>query len=514
MIDTLLFSRRRRMMAALLVLAAAAGCALAPGSGNAATPTASSSVGSSPAWSACPLPGQPTRQCATVRVPVDAAKPNGEKVGIAISRLPAAKRSERIGALVWNPGGPGESGLWAPAALLPPELSERFDLIGFDMRGTGKSGALPECGETTDELKRLSETPGLAKVQHRARLAAAARSYTERCTRKLGPIAGHLGSRDVARDIDAIRAALGEEKISLLMGSYGTMLAQAYLTLHPDRVRAAVLDGTMDPAVSGVRASLDGSGSQTDTNYFSNDPDDAAREKLRLTLSGFTPWCRAHEDVCPVHADPLGSAEKAAGLRGGAPQDKAARTKRVLGAAVAAMFVPDRWQALAGALGAARTGSTTALDEFAAQGVPKELADVMKPTLDLGYDLGVRCTDFAWPRTVDGVIDTYVKQGGGEAGYIAADYLPCAFWPRPEKPLGALKGSAGVTPLVINGEHDPRTGIEGARAAARRLGARLLTFPGRTHEATTGGVECAQRAAVVYLTNGKTADLPECGIRR
>jgi pimeloyl-ACP methyl ester carboxylesterase len=444
-----------------------------------------------------------------VRVPVDATNPQGDKVDIAISRLPAAKESERIGALVWASGVPGVSGLYVPAPLLPPELSDRFDLIGFDARGTGMSGAVKACGETPDALKKLRKAKDLAKVEDGKGLAAAARTYTDQCTRKLGPLAEHLGTRDVARDIEAIRAALGEEKISLLMGSYRTMLAQAYLSAYPDRVRAAVLDGTMDPAVAGPGATTQYSGAAEETASTGNE-DEANRQTLRTLLSGFTPWCRVHEDTCPLHADPVGGAEQAAGLKRGGSGNKATRTKAVLQAASAAALLPDLWPDLASALHAARDDADLAtLKTLAAGGVPKQLTDLQE-NQDLGYSLAVLCADYAWPDSVDGILQAYAKTGAPDAGSRAAEYLPCAVWPRPAKPLGALQGSQHVTPLVIHGERDPLASSKGARATAKRLKAQLVTFPGTSHVATATGVECAQRAAVAYLTTGKAENLPAC----
>ncbi|MEV7004677.1 alpha/beta fold hydrolase [Streptomyces sp. NPDC093982] len=427
---------------------------------------------------------------------------------IAISRLPAAKESERIGALVWASGVPGLSGLYVPAPLLPAQLSDRFDLIGFDARGTGMSEALEECGNTPDVLQSLKKEKDLEKIKDLNGLAEAARTYTDGCTKKLGSIAGHLGSRDVARDVDAIRAALGEEKVSLLMGSYHTMLAQAYLSAYPDRVRAAVLDGTLDPTVSGAQATIEYSGAMEEAQSTGNE-DEANRETLRTLLSGFTPWCRAHENACPLHADPLSDAEKAAGLKGRSG-NKAARTKAVLQAASAAALLPDLWPDLATALRAARDDADlAALNKLAAGGLPKELM-AFQEDQDLGYTLGVLCADFAWPRSVEGILDDYTKTGDSDAGRRASAYLPCADWPRPEKPLGALSGSPDITPLVINGERDSITRIKGARATAKRLKAELVTFPGSSHVATASGVECAQRAAAAYLTSGKAENLPTC----
>ncbi|ARF53791.1 alpha/beta hydrolase [Streptomyces gilvosporeus] len=453
-------------------------------------------------WKGCPLPGQPGRRCTTVKVPVDPADAGGPRLGIAVSRLPASDRSRLIGALVWNPGGPGISGAYVPAAQLPPELGKRFDLIGFDPRGSGRSAAVPACGEAAAVAEAL-------EGGKRAAAAAAARTYAGTCTKKLGAMAGHLGTRSVAEDLDAIRAALGEEKLSLLMGSYGTLLGQQYLAAHPHRVRAVVLDGTMDPAVQGVRAALDASGSAQDKAYTSGGPEEKARQQLQSMLSGFTLWCRDGGARCPVSADPVGRA-----LTAGGHQDKG--RKEVLAAAAAGGYVPARWPELARALDAAAHGDRAGLRTLADKGFPEQLRAEAGSTLDLGYNLGVYCTDFAWPGTPNAIADAF-HTADKESSFTAADYLPCAAWPGRGRPLGKITAPASAPrPLVINGTHDPRTGIASARAVARRLDAKLVTFTGRTHIATTGGVECAQRAVARFLVSGSlvsgsTEPLPTCG---
>lgn len=462
------------------------------GTGATGAATARAAAGT---WKDCALPGQPTRQCTVVTVPVDPARPRGgATVSLAVSRIPAADKDRRIGALVWNPGGPGISGRYVPAAQLPPELPRRFDLIGFDPRGTGKSQPVSECGEDDTVAEAL-------EADDRKKAAAEARAYARSCAKRLGPAAGLLGTRAMAADLDAIRAALGERKLSLLTVSYGTLLGQQYAAAHPDRVRALVLDGTMDPALSGVRAALDASGAEQDKAYTSDDPDEAAPRQLSAILSGFTPWCReSGPSVCPVSADPVGRAL--------ALDDR----KQVLSAAAAGGYVPGRWRELARALAAADRGDRSGLRGLADEGFPKELKAEGGSTLDLGYHLGVYCTDFAWPDSPAAIADAFgdaESDDDGSSRFTASQYLPCAAWPGRGNPLTAPgttppRAGTAVRPLVINGTQDPRTGIEGARAVARRLDARLVEFKGRAHGAVTAGVECAQGAAVRYLVTGST----------
>ncbi|MER5885350.1 alpha/beta fold hydrolase [Streptomyces sp. NPDC001941] len=502
-------SRARRVALAALTAAALTAGLGGCGKGGDAAPAAEARAGVD--WRACGLPGQPARQCGTVEVPWDAERPDGPKVSLAVTRLPASDTARRIGALMWNPGGPGIGGRYVPAALLPPELAARFDLIGFDTRGTLDSGVLAECGEAEGAVGRLAEAEDLGKGVDKAAVDRDARAYVKTCAGKLGgdTRAGHLGSRDTARDMDAIRAALGEDRISLLMGSYGTVYAQAYLAAHPDRVRAAVLDSTLDPSISGVRAALDSSGTDEDVAVGGRDPRTAARDQLRGLLSGYVPWCRSDQAACPSAADPLAPALAAAGLDTGTGAPDDARVKAVTAAAQAAALVPDRWPALAKAFQSAPQDDLAAVRKLGEQGPPKEIGNPYPSTLDLGYNLGVYCADFAWASSPAGVLDDFARADAA-SGPNASSYVSCGAWPRPQQPLGAAHSGKAPKPLVLNADDDPRTGLAGARAVAERLGGALVHYPGRSHIGTTSGIECAQKAAVAYLVSGSTKDLPGC----
>ena len=203
---------------------------------------------------------QPCRdgfQCATVRAPLDYDNPGGAKVSLSVIRRPAATRSERIGSLMVNPGGPGVSGVDFVRDLvkfLPPVLRARFDVVGFDPRGVRRSTPV-RCFNTAAEADAVRPpftfpvTPAEEQLQHRylTRLGAA-------CARHAGAILAHVSTADVARDMDFLRAALGDRRMSYWGISYGSMLGQTYANLFPDKVRALVIDGVIDPARGSVAA--------------------------------------------------------------------------------------------------------------------------------------------------------------------------------------------------------------------------------------------------------------------
>ncbi|MET9400733.1 alpha/beta fold hydrolase [Kitasatospora sp. NPDC002965] len=191
----------------------------------------------------------PAAQCATVEVPVDWSKPHGPKTGIFVARLRAADPARRIGVLISNPGGP-----WAPGAddalhaghpqkgVYTPEMLQRFDIVGFDPRGSHRSQQA-RCDESIAGGITSRPRDAAAFEQMRTlngRLAAG-------CLRLTGPLAAHMDTESVARDMDAIRAALGERRISFLGHSYGTLLGERYARLFPERLRALALDSVMDP---------------------------------------------------------------------------------------------------------------------------------------------------------------------------------------------------------------------------------------------------------------------------
>ncbi|TDD31704.1 alpha/beta hydrolase [Actinomadura sp. KC06] len=213
--------------------------------------TAASPAGKGIDWEPCPE--DPWVECGTVSVPVDWARPAGAKIDIAVARRPALAPRERIGSLFVLPGGPGGSGvdfsLFA-GDLLEPEILRRFDVIGFDARGIGRSHPVL-CPADSDPP---SEFPQDAKAYQR--LVQYHRSHAQECRRLTGPVFDHVDTLSVARDADTIRQALGERQISLYGESYGTLLGQQYAEEYPGRVRALVLDSNMDHSITDVRQYL------------------------------------------------------------------------------------------------------------------------------------------------------------------------------------------------------------------------------------------------------------------
>jgi pimeloyl-ACP methyl ester carboxylesterase len=197
---------------------------------------------SSLAWTPC----GGTFQCARLEVPLDYANPQARSIELALVRQPARDPSRRIGALLINPGGPGGSGVEITrflAVALAGEVQARFDIVGFDPRGVGGSTPLL-CHDNIQRLGGLEPEPDSADEW--AEVIRLTRGFTELCAARGADMLPHLGSVNVARDMDRIREALGDEQISYLGYSYGTVLGALYADRFPTRLRAAVLDGAVD----------------------------------------------------------------------------------------------------------------------------------------------------------------------------------------------------------------------------------------------------------------------------
>lgn len=205
-------------------------------------------------WSDCPPPMLPTPEdprmrCATLRVPLDYRDPHGRTIEVVISKIATAKPGLRRGVLLHNGGGPGAPSLHLPAAyaqVYPPEVLDRYDLIGFDPRGVGYSTPVT-CGRTPDEYPADLYFPFPEPDGSITRNVEFAREVARDCQEHGGEVMPHVTTANTARDMDRIRIALGERKISYNSGSYGSYLGAVYATLFADRTDRFVIDSNVDP---------------------------------------------------------------------------------------------------------------------------------------------------------------------------------------------------------------------------------------------------------------------------
>ncbi|MBX6169228.1 MAG: alpha/beta fold hydrolase [Thermobispora bispora] len=442
-------------------------------------------------------------ECATVQVPLDHSRPDGRQITLAINRIrgTAPRNGEHRGVLLVNPGGPGGSGLELArhvAALLPPEVAARYDVIGFDPRGVGASRPALTCVDA----RRYFAAPRPDNVPRTAAeedaLVARAKRYAEACGERWGWFLPHLHTENAARDMDVIRAALGKEKISYLGYSYGTYLGAVYATLFPHRVHRLVLDSVVDPG----RVWYD---SNLDQNH------------------GFD---RRHRDflawVARYHAEyRLGRTEAAVSRAWYALRDRL-RTRPAAGIIgpselddiyTAGAYSSRLWPALAGAFSwYVHRGETAGLVRLH-RALGKE--DEEEENSYAVY-LGVECRDAPWPRDWARWHRDTVRSHE-DAPFMAwpntVYNAPCAFWPVPGR-TPVRVGTDRLPPvLLIQSEGDPATPYPGALTVRRLFPtARLVVESGGgDHGVSLGGNPCVDDRLAAYLLDGRVPERRSTG---
>jgi len=202
------------------------------------------------AWSPCHAELGPF-QCGTVQVPLDYDQPDGATISIALVRLPATDPQRRIGSLLINPGGPGGSGvsftIFVGPSVYSDEVRARFDLVGFDPRGIARSTALHCFGTARQQEPYFTPLAFPSTPEEEQTWIAADRYLDAACDQRGGRIAEHMSTANVARDLDVLRRAVGDQQLTYVGYSYGSYLGVTYANLFPDKVRALVIDGVVDP---------------------------------------------------------------------------------------------------------------------------------------------------------------------------------------------------------------------------------------------------------------------------
>lgn len=216
----------------------------------AATLTGPAAATPETAWTACPTDSAPTKQCAWLTVPRRYDKPDGATIEVALARIPASGPArDRIGSLLWDAGGPGGPSTQFIDSIYPrlsPKIRERFDVVAFDPRGIGASiPALEDCDQPWPVRPPRDATPNWRRVQQES--AALLSEANRACLRANRRLAAVMSTTNVAEDLDRIRAALGDRKLTFWATSYGTRIGYVYALTHPERVRAMVMDGSIDP---------------------------------------------------------------------------------------------------------------------------------------------------------------------------------------------------------------------------------------------------------------------------
>ncbi|MFF4528035.1 alpha/beta hydrolase [Streptomyces sp. NPDC001407] len=493
---------------ALAVLLATAGCGGGGGGGSDTTDAkgtgAPSGTQAAPRWSACAAPTDaqggdgkaPGKEweCGKLAVPLDYAKPDGEKIDLALIRVKARDQNHRIGSLVFNFGGPGGSGVTTLPGLAASyeKLRERYDLVSFDPRGVGDSaGVKCQSDQELDAAAQIDATPD-DDAELRTTLAAN-KAYVDACAKNSAKLLPHVGTVNAARDMDRLRAALGDDKLHYFGISYGTELGGVYAHLFPKNVGRAVLDAVVDPTQDPVQGSLG------QTKGFQLALDDYLKDcATRTPQAGCVPQERITALLKDLDANPLPTTQGR----------KLTQDEAVNGIA-SALYSKDTWRYLTSGLREATTKGTgnTLLVLFDA--LNGRNPDGHYSNLQAA-NRAISCVDAEQRYTVDDV-KKYLPQFRAASpvfGESAAwSLLGCTGWPVKGSWKTPDVSARGAAPIVVVGNTgDPATPYAGAQQMARQLGKGVgveVTYKGEGHGAYNSGNPCMVDAVNGYLLDGK-----------
>jgi len=484
----------RRISARVVVVAIAATLALVGASASRATAQASPAI----EWRAC----GGGFQCGTLAVPLDDASPD-RTVALSVIRRRARRPSARIGSLVFNPGGPGVPAvefLRSVASTLPEGVRDRFDLVAFDPRGVGGSQPI-QCTTSLDPFFDHPFQP--ASPAERSALVAAATAVAQQCAARNGDYLAHVGTAEAVRDLERLRVALGDDVLSYVGYSYGTYLGAAYAQAHPDRVRAFVLDGPIDPTLSARATTL------AQARGFEHALDDF------LADCSDNSGCAFHHDGHAAQAyDALRARADRAPL---AVRDAAGRTlnQTRFDAAVLQQLYLGRsaWSGLARALAEADDGDASSLLAGADAFVGRDADGSDDHVLDAFW--AVTCLDGPVVAGADAAAKLEadaVAIAPRLGAFIVNNSLPCSVWAVPPRPPTPALTAFGAPPiLVIGTTEDPATPLAQARDLAGTLArGRLLVAVGEQHTSFDNGNECVDAVVSRYLLDLR---LPRRGTR-
>ena len=489
---------RRGVLAAALVVLLVAGCSrLIDGRGVIATPRPGTPV----EWSQCDLASSDVRipagaECGMLSVPVDYAKPDGAVARIAMIRFKAT--GKKIGSLVVNPGGPGESGIDAAASLvgaIPQSVRQSFDLVGFDPRGVGSSTPAVWCNSDADNDKLRADpivdyTP--AGVAH---IESETKDFVARCVKKMGnEFLENVGTVSVIKDLDAIRATVGDQKLTYLGYSYGTRIGSAYAEAYPQNVRAMILDGAVDPNADPVEADIrQAAAFQTAFNNYAAD-------------------C-AKSPNCPLGTDPTKAVDVYQSLVEPLVQSPA-KTKDPRGLSysdsvvgtILPLYSPNLWRHLTQGLSELKNGTGDTMLALADLYMGRDEQGHYNNSTDVR--VAVNCVDEP-PITDRKTVVDEDRRSREVAPFMSygqftgfAPLSTCAFWPVPATSKPHLISVTGLPPvLVVSTTNDPATPYQAGVDLAKQLGGSLLTFQGTQHTVVFQGNSCVDDIAAKYLVD-------------
>ncbi len=396
-------------------------------------------------------------ECATLTVPLDYAHPRVATIPVALNRQRATNPSQRIGSLVINPGGPGEAGtalLGRDLGALTPSVRARFDVVEMDPRGVGNSGGF-RCQDDTEAHGSGAGTkvdPVPVTPEGRAALVAADRGYAQACAKAAGPYLGFIGTSSVARDLEQLRKALGDEKLTFLGMSYGTLLGATYADLFPTHLRALVLDGVIDPALPSYELWM------------------AQATGFQQQLDAFFGWCGsgcAWQPGIPLPdaLDRLVQRLRAQPLDAG--NGAVVGVSELYTTLFSRLYSRSRWPSLASALGAAERGDGGAVLSI----TRSYLGENTGATINPDASNAINCLD----HPVETDVSKYAALAFGSVArarhfgpYLAWAGVMCATWAAKSTPRSPSDRRTGCAPDPGDRNHE-RSGHSVRLGAERRV---------------------------------------------
>lgn len=478
-------------------------------------------------WGACapadisnvPPEEQSRFSCADYVVPLDYDHPNRGTINLALMRRQANDQTNRIGSLFLNPGGPGGSGFRLPTVgqfIFQPQVMDRFDLIGFDPRGVARSTPL-RCFLTQEDAVGVFNRMALLPItrQEERDTNAALRDYGRFCDRFAGPLLEHMSTENVARDLDVLRAAVGDKQLNYLGFSYGTLIGATYVNLFPKNSRAIILDGNVDPNLrlhdgleydrqrtNGFEIALDAFLTRCDTVgaacAFSDGSPRAKFDELRDHLRNVGPITLSDGTVVEI----------------GPFTDLVTGTLYIPeNLAPLAGFLQEMWEVVhppAAAKKAAPSVAAQAVQTLRRNAGLGKVDQRPNRGLDTPYTAddsyaAVNCTDKPFrnrPNQTPSIADRFERQMPTFGRFLAwADPAICPNWPLDRRDVysGPWNRRTPNPVLVYGNFYDPATQYEFSRRMARELGNGFLVSADAFGHTILGFSTCTDTIATKYL---------------
>ncbi|MFG2606180.1 alpha/beta hydrolase [Streptomyces sp. NPDC048514] len=456
------------------------------------------------ACSAADVPEAPSGlQCGTVTVPLDYARPDGRRIELTVSRVRATQKDPanskrkipRQGALVYNPGGPGGSGMYFPLIGRVPgwqRIAAAYDLVGYAPRGVGRSAPL-SCEDPKRFFKAPTASPTHPSEAYKRQRVTQAKAYAKGCAQRSGSGLRHYTSLNNARDLDVLRAALGENRLTFMGASYGTYYGALYAAMFPSHLRRMVLDSAVNPDPQKI--------------WYRGNLDQSAAFEERW--ADFRDWIARHDDVYRLGATPR-KVQRSYDIARDRLAGKAAGGKvgpgQLQSAFLTAGYYDDFWPSRAQALSAYLHGDPKPLVRLAAPH-PETAAEAENGR---AVYTAVECNDASWPtdwKVWDRDNTRLARVAPFETWDNAWMNLPCAYWPAPrQRPLDVRTGPGELPPvLILAAERDAAAPYEGSVEMNRRLaGSVLLTErDAGTHGVGGGPNSCINAHLDAYLLRGR-----------